>query len=563
MLERLLEGWLDKINERGYQPAFCTALSAQGYTIVHNTRHSPIELGKDVIARAPDGKLFAFQLKGDPGGRMGARAFRELIPQLDALVTMAWSDEPPANQFPILVTNGYVEEEARLACDQYNKQHVAAGRNPLEIWDRGQMFKMVRDQVQGLFPTEPELIRRFLNLHSSSGTATLPVDEVQRFFLDLYPTGVPNEHALARASFAAAIMSEVMAGNFAEDLNHFELIKIRICCSAAILSWHHHAGQKFAAETDSLLGLLRENIFGSIDDLEIEYITNGRRLSTHYLADGVLIDWRREVLGSLFAASLIEQTFRDRAVLPGVLAEQEVESRSVFCADLLENGQFWGETSHLMHFFAYLGNCAGVANGKADIRLVGVLMSFAILKERRVGQFFPSAYYGFEEVVRSYWYEELHDPQSELRGDNFYRRSKFMDGYFHLAVRKNWKHHAKEIWPTYVRMCHLDSQRTALWRYALPTDDELYEKSTYLEDTGNWYDCLTAAEEHDWDDGLDFFRFDLAMCLIWLVFFPHRATSKIMLGMDRLVMNSWNLEDTQKGHDLIAARTKSYAPPSV
>lgn len=116
MLEKLIEGWLDKINERGYQPAFCTALAAQGFTILHNTRHSPMELGKDVVARAANGQVNLYQLKGDPGGRMTGNEFRALIPQLDQLMTLAWNAAAPLNsEIPFLVTNGYVEEEARIA----------------------------------------------------------------------------------------------------------------------------------------------------------------------------------------------------------------------------------------------------------------------------------------------------------------------------------------------------------------------------------------------------------------------------------------------------------------
>jgi hypothetical protein len=38
-------------------------LVAEGYTIVHLSRHSPIEMGKDIIAIDKDGIPCAFQLK--------------------------------------------------------------------------------------------------------------------------------------------------------------------------------------------------------------------------------------------------------------------------------------------------------------------------------------------------------------------------------------------------------------------------------------------------------------------------------------------------------------------
>ena len=87
MLERLLEYWLDSVNERSYQAAFCQLLAAQGFKILHSTRHMPIEFGKDVIAVGPDGVTCAYQLKGNPGSRLTLNQFREIAPQLNELVT--------------------------------------------------------------------------------------------------------------------------------------------------------------------------------------------------------------------------------------------------------------------------------------------------------------------------------------------------------------------------------------------------------------------------------------------------------------------------------------------
>ena len=46
VVERLVESWLDSQGERQYQPAFIQLLVSEGWSVLHNTRHSPIELGK-------------------------------------------------------------------------------------------------------------------------------------------------------------------------------------------------------------------------------------------------------------------------------------------------------------------------------------------------------------------------------------------------------------------------------------------------------------------------------------------------------------------------------------
>ena len=76
MLERLLEGWLDNATERAYQTPFCQMLVARGHKVIHNTRHAPTEFGKDVITVDPDGRVCAFQLKGNPSTRLTLHQFR-------------------------------------------------------------------------------------------------------------------------------------------------------------------------------------------------------------------------------------------------------------------------------------------------------------------------------------------------------------------------------------------------------------------------------------------------------------------------------------------------------
>ena len=78
--EKLIEIWLDNAGKRQYQFAFRNSLLAAGYTILHDTSHTALELGKDVIAVSPKGKLIAYQLKGNPSGRLTISHWHDLVP---------------------------------------------------------------------------------------------------------------------------------------------------------------------------------------------------------------------------------------------------------------------------------------------------------------------------------------------------------------------------------------------------------------------------------------------------------------------------------------------------
>jgi len=115
VLERLIESWLDSASERSYQAPFCQMLLAEGHTVLHSTRHAPLEFGKDVISIGPDGIPCAFQLKGNPGTRLTLVQLRDIKGQLLELVTqpIVLPGVPAGRHRCYLVTNGETEEIGR------------------------------------------------------------------------------------------------------------------------------------------------------------------------------------------------------------------------------------------------------------------------------------------------------------------------------------------------------------------------------------------------------------------------------------------------------------------
>src|SRR5690349_20618600 len=85
---KLVESWLDSQGEKQYQAAFVQLLISEGWVVLHNTRHTSLEFGKDVIARDPGGQLYAIQLKGNPASRLTIGQAQELAPQIrEGLIT--------------------------------------------------------------------------------------------------------------------------------------------------------------------------------------------------------------------------------------------------------------------------------------------------------------------------------------------------------------------------------------------------------------------------------------------------------------------------------------------
>jgi len=118
----LIEIWLDSAGERQYQFAFRNALLSAGYTILHSTSIR-LRLGKDILAIAPNGELMAYQLKGNPSGRLTISQWQALLPQINTLVYQPATHpaiKAGTPHTPVLVTNGEIHEDVQSAIASYN-----------------------------------------------------------------------------------------------------------------------------------------------------------------------------------------------------------------------------------------------------------------------------------------------------------------------------------------------------------------------------------------------------------------------------------------------------------
>jgi hypothetical protein len=143
MLERIVENWLTKVNERSLEIPFCQLLTAEGYEVVHLSRHGPHEQGKDILAINPNGTPCAFQLKGS-GGRITQRAWAEdYVGQVTRLVEIPIqhpSIDPTVPRRVFFVTNGELDEEVRREISDRNQDWKRREHPQLETIVRGQLL---------------------------------------------------------------------------------------------------------------------------------------------------------------------------------------------------------------------------------------------------------------------------------------------------------------------------------------------------------------------------------------------------------------------------------------
>lgn len=238
--ERLLESWLDNQTERRYQPAFIQMLVSQGWAVLHNTRHSPIELGKDVIARDPSGVLHCFQLKGNPGSRVTKSEAASLLEQFHELVRLPpgpeFQKDPQENHVAVFVTNGEIDEEARLlferagaACGQPG---VVASR--YELWSRGKLLSLAKPAIR-VWPASIEARRLILNLLAGDGREPPVPADISTIMVSLLPPAGGTSPAKTSALSGMLVVSEIIKQRWYEKENHQALHAVTVLTCVAAL----------------------------------------------------------------------------------------------------------------------------------------------------------------------------------------------------------------------------------------------------------------------------------------------------------------------------------------
>ena len=172
MNARVLENWLDKATERSFQLPFCHSLAADGYRVVHVSRHCAMEMAKDILAVTPDGRPCAYQLKNVGGKQLTLAKWRsDLEPQIVPLVynqIVHPSITSNKHHRSFIVINGELSEEVSASIDQFNRG--LRGRPKLRTLVKGDLLDRFTRLGSNFWPSDIPS-----NLNSYSNFCSPPV----------------------------------------------------------------------------------------------------------------------------------------------------------------------------------------------------------------------------------------------------------------------------------------------------------------------------------------------------------------------------------------------------
>jgi hypothetical protein len=524
--ERLIEGWLDSASERSYQAPFCQMLVAEGYRILHSTRHSSIELGKDVVAVHPKGSACAYQLKGQPGGRLTLHAFREIQGQLRELTDIAlpFSGHQKTQHRSFLVTNGYVEEEVRLAIEGMNAGNANSGYpdRRLEVIQRGDLLQMAQRLGASLWPTEIQGTHALLQMLVDEGDGPFPVERATSMLADMLGLGPVKQKwrapELRRRITSAALLTSLSLQNFEARQNHLATAVAWVVFSVSAIAACERLELSVQRNAAASISVAMEAAKDALIDLTKEVLERDTMLEGDAVVDFSVYRGRFTLLLGLLA---LVWFWCEKDGWPDDLDRDALER---FLVENRDQVLLWGEGAIpqiLVYYWALRRLRPGV---RSDSLLLSLLRSTIATDHNRQPKGLPSPYWDYESVVRhelSGFLGAEQDPMAEETGTG---ASYFAEGLMHLSVRANWKRVCKDLWPDFTRFQMIEFIPAEPWQHC-----------TYRSEYGE-YSQVQPVHRKEWADLVDEARSircdrippalvnEPFLHAFFMMVFPHRGT---------------------------------------
>ena len=333
MIERAIENWLTKTNERNFKIPFCQALAHQGHTMVYVSSDRPMEQGKDLITTNASGTTCAYQLKT---GDIGLNRWRtEVRPEIEELIQISIvhpniDKTKPYNSFVVL--NGSISDEVRIQIAQMNEDNVTRrrGDSHLEVIEMPELLKTVKDAQGNFVPHKLSDFKSFLELFLAPGKDQLDKAKFLSFLNNTLFSEIPRQKSEAlNAISSSVILTAYAMSEFQQEKNHFALFEAWTALAASMVRFSERA-KLDAREWRGSLDLARLGIAQSLDALEDEALAKPIWIEGFALGDGgdTLRARTTLVLGALAARALdryeaIENGPVDRNVLDLIQKRQQ------------------------------------------------------------------------------------------------------------------------------------------------------------------------------------------------------------------------------------------------
>lgn len=435
VIERAIENWLTKTNERNYQAAFCQVLMHQGHRVLFSSSHGPMEQGKDIITMAPDGECCAYQTKT---GDIGLAEWRNISGEIQELVELP-VDYPGVDKSRIhrayLVTNGSIKDPVRVQITDRNEDNERKNRQyaHLEVIGQDSLLKSFIDAQGHFVPRELPDMRAFLELYLDEGRGPLPKGKLFAVLDGAAFGEAPRQKSGAVDAITSSLVSvSYLLNSYEEAQNYAAMAEGWAILAASIARYvaKHEIAEKHwrdsldlvQAEISANLALLRRDAGGREDFLEGDVRVDG----------GPILGARTTIVLGLLSFHEVCPFAKDKSpdeVL--ALIRRHLPRRLI-----------WGDSAFPYFFYVLRFLEANGETALAQDLLIKLFRAVIDSNLARSGPIFPGPYVPIEEILENQIPDRLQDFDLEgYRGSSFILRS-----LLEMLVRRGRRDVVEQQW---------------------------------------------------------------------------------------------------------------------
>jgi hypothetical protein len=525
VLERVLETWLDKANERSFQVPFCHSLAFEGYKVIHMSRHCGMELGKDILAIAPDGTPCAYQLKGVNGGKLSLGKWRNEVQKqmydlvMGRIVHPSITTSKPHRSY--LVINGELDEEVSRAIDDFNVARRQEGNGHLRICTilKGELLDSFRRLQTDFWPRELSDTKTFLELFLETGKSSLPRGKLASLFESVLSFSkvngkAPSKRRCARSIASCAILCSTAVSAFSNAENHvaeFEAWTVFLSYVLAMAERWKLSRSHWQFEADLALEAIYTALGRLCDELmkRQEFIEGSSLAETTFYG----LFMRIRITHLLGLMSIYALWRRERKEIE----PERDEFLREFCLKHVGKLLLWGEHAapqFLAFYFYYRTIDAG---WNPDRFLLGIINAITKANAPNSRQALATPYYTIEEML-----PYLVGMPEEPLEDHFNEASFTLEAFIHLVVPSNLKAAIQNIWPETTRIAARSFKPERKWGYYFWRCERGKYEEIIAAPNQKWGDLKVIASEHKGRELPKLIKNVPIQYLCFLCVFPHR-----------------------------------------
>jgi len=524
VLERIVENWLSRVNERSFMLPFSQLLITKGYQLFYVSHHTMLEAGKDLIATKGK-KVVCYQLKQ---GNVTLPKFTAILGELQELVAHPIQHPSLSNKTKYssyLVATGEIGDPVRTRIVEKNAMNWGESKSTkLEYIDIGLLLPDFIKYYGTYFPSEPKSFKQLLELYLTDGSDQFPKENYSQFlseYFELYTDKQLSKNVVSALIAASVIMTSYILTPWVEKKNYIAQIEALVCLLAAILA----LSEKYSLNDTSWrmsYNLVNSEIDKIFHELLEELRQRKHLIEGDWICDSAVYRARIPIVLGFITGYALGQRVNNHP-----LSEDEELFIEQQCYMYLKNMKFIGESYcplfiNIALFLENRGNNSGFS-------LLKVVM-IGLIEKRYIPQPFgwPNPYYDYEQSLEIML--SLTEPKEHFSGQSYYLESIIL-----LFARRNAEQLISSAWRQVTHIQYELFEPDSKWEYLIWHSKNGTKKSRFPTQTQSWTELKTESRSLDFPKLPKSILKNPGFCVLFSIVFPHRINENIFRFIDSKV----------------------------